>query len=319
MKKLLNVLGILLGILILLIATGALIVNVRGVPSYEVEAPKVTIEADSAMLANGERLVSMICAECHRGENTNALVGKKVVDIPKEFGEVYSSNITQHPEFGIGKYTAGELTYLLRTGVKRDGQYVPPYMPRFNNMSDYDMNSVIAYLQSDAPHVQPRAVEVPDCKPSFLVKMLSQFAFLPLPYDGQPVKKPALEDQLAYGEYVVHGMVACYECHSADFKTNNQLNPEQSAGYLGGGNRLLDYDGNVIPAPNLTMHPTGLGNWTEDQFIRAVKYGEHPDGPPIRYPMLKLSQLADEEVSAVWAYLQTVPKIDKEVPRPFYE
>lgn len=315
MKKALKILGILIGIIVLLLLAGGIFINARGIPSYEVKAPQVNIQPDSAMVANGARLVNMVCAECHRGENTRALTGKKLMDIPEFFGEIYSPNITQHPEHGMGKYTAGELTYLLRTGIKRNGDFAPTYMPRFNHMSEYDMNSIIAYLQSDEGPVQPVAEPSQPCQPSFMTKFLCNTVFKPLPFPEEYPKKPAASEEVALGKYILQGMVNCYECHSADFKTNNQLIPEESVGYLGGGNRLLDLDGNIVLAPNLTMHETGLGGWTEEQFIQAVKYGQRPDGKAIRYPMLKLSQLADEEVSAMWAYLQTVPKIDNAVLR----
>ena len=44
----------------------------------------------------------------------------------KVFGEIHSANITQHTEYGITKYTDGELAYLFRTGILKDGQYAPP-------------------------------------------------------------------------------------------------------------------------------------------------------------------------------------------------
>ncbi len=120
--------------------------------------------------------------------------------------------------------------------------------------------------------------------------------------------------RMAFGKYIAHGMVNCYDCHSADFKTNDPLEPTKSAGYMGGGNKLLNLEGEVIHAPNITMDKeSGLGNWTEEEFIKAVKYGQRPNGgEAIQYPMLKLTQLTDEEVSAIWAYLKTVPEISNE-------
>ncbi len=311
MKRFLKIAGIILGVIVLLIALSAATIHFRGIPSYEVTAPEnVEVEMDSASIANGERLVTMVCAECHRSNTENSLTGKKLLDIPEFFGDIYATNITQDKEYGIGNYTNGELVYALRTGIKRNGQYMPPYMPKFNHMSDEDMLDVIAYLRSDAKPVQAKAVASVPCKPSFLTKMLSNFAFLPLPYSGEVVEKPSPDGKVALGKYIVHGMVTCYECHSADFTTNNQLEPEKSVGYLGGGNKLLDLEGNIIIAPNITMdEENGLGKWTVDEFIKAIKYGQHPEEKPIRYPMLKLTQLTDSEVEAIWEYLKTVPKI----------
>ena len=54
---------------------------------------------------------------------------------------------------------------------------------------------------------------------------------------------------------------------------------------------------------------TGLGTWTEEEFIRAVQSGIRSNKIANRYPMPPYTVLSDDEVSAIWAYLQTVPQI----------
>jgi len=313
MKRILQWIGLVVGILALLLIIGGITINARGIPNYENNAPELSFEYTPERVEKGERIVTMVCAECHRSEKGNVLTGKKLLDIPKAFGTAYSPNITNDPENGIGAYTDGEIAYLLRTGIKKDGSYAPLYMPKFPHMSEEDVYSVIAYLRSDARPVQAAQKASIPCQPSFMTKALCNFVFKPLPYPEEPIATPSPDDKVAMGEYIVHGMVNCYDCHSADFKTNNPLEPTKSAGYLGGGNVLLDLDGNEILAPNLTPHETGMGEWTEEEFIKAVKQGIKPDGSAVRYPMLKLTALTDEEASAVWAYLQTVPPIDNDV------
>jgi mono/diheme cytochrome c family protein len=313
MKKALRILLIVVLSLIGIIAIAAAIIHFRGIPSYEVNAPDLTVEYTPERIAKGERLVSMVCSECHRGTENNQLTGKKLLDIPKDFGIAYSANITQDDTHGIGKYTDGEIAYVLRTGIKKNGEYCPPYMPKFPHMSDEDIYGIIAYLRSDAAPVQAVAKASIPSEPSFLTKLLCNIAFKPLPYPTQAIVAPPIDNQVEYGKYVLQGMVNCYDCHSADFKTNNSMEPEKSVGYLGGGNPMLNLDGEVVYAPNITLHETGIGHYTEEEFIRAVKQGVRPDGSPILYPMLKLTAFEDEELAAVWAYLQTVPKIDNAV------
>ena len=65
------------------------------------------------------------------------------MDAPKEFGEIYAPNITKDTQYGIGGWTDAEIMYLLRTGIKRDGSYVPPYMAKLPMLSDEDMASII--------------------------------------------------------------------------------------------------------------------------------------------------------------------------------
>jgi cytochrome c1 len=68
---------------------------------------------------------------------------------------------------------------------------------------------------------------------------------------------------------------------------------------------------------NLTMdEETGLGSWTEAQFVTALKHGQLPNGQPaLRQPMAPYSSLTDSEAKAIFAYLKTVPKIKNKVER----
>ena len=111
----------------------------------------------------------------------------------------------------------------------------------------------------------------------------------------------------------------CFSCHSADFKTNDYLNPEKSEGYLGGGNLPLDLKGNPMPTQNITPDKeTGIGNMTEETFVKILKYGIKEGHPTMRFPMLPYSLLSDNEAKAIFTYLKTVPPIVNDVPRaPF--
>jgi mono/diheme cytochrome c family protein len=64
---------------------------------------------------------------------------------------------------------------------------------------------------------------------------------------------------------------------------------------------------------------TGLGNWTEEMFIAAMKTGRHEGkGRPILPPMpyFNLAHLTDEDIRAVFAYLQSLKPIRNRVPAP---
>jgi hypothetical protein len=71
----------------------------------------------------------------------------------------------------------------LRTGLRPDGQYVPPYMPKLANISDEDMYSLIAFLRSDNDWVKAEKHKQPECDPSFFTKFLTNIkAFEPYPF-----------------------------------------------------------------------------------------------------------------------------------------
>src|SRR5690606_10590607 len=154
MKRILKWLGILLGVVLVVVLAGAAYIHFAPMPSSPVNAPDLTVTADSAQIAEGRRLATLVCHQCHMSDN-GKLEGNLMADMPPELGKAWGPNITQSPASRLAGYTDGELAYLLRTGIKRDGRYAPPWMPKFPHLSDYDLESVIAYLRADFPELQP--------------------------------------------------------------------------------------------------------------------------------------------------------------------
>lgn len=315
MKKAFKYAGIVLGVILVVLGGVGLYINFSGIPTYEVKDVASSfnaIEATPARLERGKNLASMLCAGCHYDQNTGGLTGHRMTDLPAAFGKIWSRNITQDPTYGIGKWTNAQIAYFIRTGVKPSGQYVPPYMVKLPHISDEDLASILCFLRSNDTLVRPRAVQDTDCQPSFLVKALSRVAFKPYDYPTKAIIAPAVTDRVAYGKYLVNDALKCYECHSADFKTNDAMDPNKSEGYMAGDNELLDVSGQKIYSVNLTPDPkTGIGTWTEQQFIRAVKEGFAPDNAPLRYPMERMSELSDQEVGDIYAYLRTLTPVSK--------
>lgn len=315
MRKLLKYLGIALLVLVALALTGFLTINSRGIPSYEVEKSDYRVVSTPESIERGKKLTTMLCAGCHKDHQTGKLTGTPMLDAPAEFGEIYTPNITQDKQYGIGGWTDAELRYLLRTGIKKDGQYAPPYMAKFPNMADEDINAIISFLQSNDPMVVADPKPDQPSKPSFLTKLLCNVAWKPFPMPEEPIALPDTTDMLALGKYLAHNL-DCFSCHSADFKTNDFLKPEASKGYFGGGNKPLNLKGQVVPTANLTPDPeTGIGNWTEEQFIKVVKYGLKEGEPAMQYPMQPYTSLTDTEARAIFQYLKTIPPISNEVER----
>lgn len=239
-------------------------------------------------------------------------------DAPPEFGEVYSQNITQDSAYGIGSWTDGELVYLLRTGIKKDGHYSPPYMANLPNMSDEDLDAIISFLKSDNSMV--KADPTPDrrCEPSLLTKFLCRVAFKPFDMPKEKIARPDTSNKIQLGKYLATNF-ECFSCHSADFKSNNYLKPELSVGYFGGGNKPLDEQGRVMSTPNLTPDSeTGIGSWTKDEFVNAVKYGMKKGDNALRYPMVPYTLLTDDEAGAIFEYLKSIPPLKNKVERSVY-
>jgi mono/diheme cytochrome c family protein len=76
----------------------------------------------------------------------------------------------------------------------------------------------------------------------------------------------------------------------------------------------LTYTANLTPDEN-----TGLGIWTEDMFVRALRTGRHMGTsrqilPPM--PWEVYGRLPEEDLKAIYAYLRTVPPVKNRVPEP---
>lgn len=303
--------------LVLLVITGfALFIQFRGIPSYEAKEYPIKVEITPEKVLHGKKLAAMLCVKCHLNAETNSLSGKFLAESPPIFGKIYSKNITQSKEHGIANWSDAQIVYLLRTGIRPDGSFIPPYMPKFNVMADYDVESIIAWLRSDDPMLAANETVPPPSQPSFFTKFLSTIAVKPLPYDGSPRALPDTNDAVAHGKYLATFQLQCFACHSKDFAKVNDLQPELSEGFFGGGNPMTNYDGKVVNTANITMdEETGIGTWTEDDFIKAVKQMQSPHGKVLQYPMEPYPLLSDKEVSHIYAYLKTVPKIRNRVPR----
>ncbi|MEN8125196.1 MAG: c-type cytochrome [Bacteroidota bacterium] len=312
--KILKSIGIILGVILLLLLIGSLIINSRPIPTYEKANFNFKHNSSPEAIIRGKKLTMMLCASCHTNRKTGKLTGDQMLDAPAEFGKIYSQNITQDKEFGIGNYTDAELVYLLRTGIKNNGQYSPPYMAKLPTMADDDINAIIAFLRSNDPMVIADNTPDKPCEPSFLTKVLSRIAFKPFPMPDKPISMPDTTNMVALGNYLGNNF-ECFSCHSADFKTNDFLSPPNSVGYYGGGNKPLNLQGKIMPTPNLTPHETGIKNWTKEEFIKAVKNGNGKDGKPLRYPMNPYSNLTDIEAGAIYDYLQTVQPINNLVEK----
>jgi mono/diheme cytochrome c family protein len=101
------------------------------------------------------------------------------------------------------------------------------------------------------------------------------------------------EDAAARGQYLVRAG-GCVSCHTA------------SGGQPFAGGRALATPFGTFYSPNITPDPeTGIGRWTDAQFLRAFREGVRPDGanyfPVFPYP--SFTRITDSDALAIKAYL----------------
>jgi len=112
----------------------------------------------------------------------------------------------------------------------------------------------------------------------------------------------AEEDAIEHGEYLVRAG-GCISCHTA------------TGGQPFAGGRALATPFGTFYSPNITPDPeTGIGRWTDAQFLRALREGVRPDGanyfPVFPYP--SFTGISDGDALAIKAYLFSRPPVHQE-------
>jgi mono/diheme cytochrome c family protein len=117
----------------------------------------------------------------------------------------------------------------------------------------------------------------------------------------------ASEDLLEHGRYVFYA-AGCVSCHTSD-----QL--------MAGGRPVVTPFGTFYP-PNITPHREyGIGAWTKEDFVRALREGLNPQGehyyPAFPYP--SYTRMTQQDMQALYAYLMTLPASSMEIrPHDLY-
>lgn len=123
------------------------------------------------------------------------------------------------------------------------------------------------------------------------------------------------ETQIERGEYLSHVMV-CSECHTPGVLSGGERGAELAGSEVGYGIPGLG----VYYGANLTSDKeTGLGNWSEDEIVTALRTGERPDGrilSPVM-PWRAFAKMTDEDAYALAAYIKSLPPVSNQVPGPF--
>jgi hypothetical protein len=76
----------------------------------------------------------------------------------------------------------------------------------------------------------------------------------------------------------------------------------------------VSYAANITPDQN-----TGLGIWTEEMFIKAIRTGRHMGTsreilPPMPWPAFR--NASDDDLKAIYMYLRTIKSVVNHVPDP---
>ncbi|HMC98892.1 MAG TPA: hypothetical protein VKH37_02030 [Ferruginibacter sp.] len=274
---------------------------------FKTTTDNFSIPTNSTSIQNGKNLTHLVCGGCHFDPATKKFTGKPMHDLPGIGGKLVAANLTHSTVSGAtADYTDAKLFYLIKTGIAKDGSFMP-YMMR-PMTADEDINDIISYLRSD-----DIAVAADDHSPgqthlNALGKMFVRIGFgKPTPYN-KGVARPDENDELAYGRYLV-AVIGCYHCHSSSKLRISYNVPEHSKGYMEGGIAFKTENGK-IRSVNLTPdNETGIGSFSLNDFSLAVRNGMAPNNRKLRSPMPKFPEMNDKEVRAIYNYLKSLPAV----------
>ena len=151
------------------------------------------------------------------------------------------------------------------------------------------------------------------------------------------------QEKIRRGEYLVNS-IGCDDCHSPKIVTAtgfeiipelrlSGFNPAMAAlkpstDAVNAGWMLFASDLTTAVggwgqsyAANLTSDATGIGNWKEEQFIKALREGKYkgldntrPLLPPM--PWFVYKNLTDDDLKSIFAFLKSTKPVKNVVPEP---
>ncbi len=132
-------------------------------------------------------------------------------------------------------------------------------------------------------------------------------------------KVEATPERLVRGGYLVNQVCACGACHTTREHGSIAGEPERADAFLGGGNIFVAHGmADSLWIPNITPDvDTGVGAWSDDELMRAIRDGVSRDGHFLLpfMPFGAYQHMSDEDVRSIVAYLHTVPAYKQPKPR----
>jgi cytochrome c553 len=295
MRTVLKWIGILLGGLLVLVfialSSVYFITEARINKTYDVPPIRLEIPAEPNP---GDRkfpvAVVDFCRDCH-GQD---LAGQ-VMENDLMIGRIVSANLTAG-EGGIGdEYTPEDWARALRHGVDREHRSLIA-MPsnELSFLSDEDLGTIISIVKNTPPidNMLPQTRLGPMGR-VFLLQNLPVLTAEFTEPDTARVAMPVPGVNIEYGEYLTQ---LCSLCHGEDFS------------------------GSAEPGGGLNLTPAGdLANWSEADFISALRTGLTPEGKKLDPEMMPVGiygKLSDDELRAIWLFLKSLPPVVVPTPTP---
>jgi mono/diheme cytochrome c family protein len=258
-----------------------------------------------------------VCQDCHTPRNEDGIpIADQYLAGAECFAELPNGsclntrNLTNH-ETGLLNRSDDDIKRMIRDGVRpavTGDQPLSPVMPYyiFHNMSEADLNAVVAYLRTvpGVDHAIDRS------GPEFEVPAAANpldTSRIPMPMDGYSDTAAALR-----GRYLAAQAGVCLECHTQHIM--GDPNVLDYAGIFAGGEQFPVGLPVVPVSSNLTSDATGLAEWTVEDIVEVLQDGTDVDGngicPPMPVgPMGPFAGLKPEDALDIAHYIKSLPPI----------
>ena len=280
-------------------------------PLVPVSVPGMLAIDTTVLVARGEYIVrnAAACGGCHSADERNPdgplSGGTEFKDW--RLGTIRAANLTPDSATGLGTWTEVDIVRALRDGQRKNGRILAPVMPYewLNRMSDVDAFAVARYLKSLSPvHNEVRQ------SPNLVFKVARLFM---KPKAPVAVISPPRGPTAAYGRYLADQVALCAHCHTPRSGIRDRYDDK------------LAYAGDAKPPKEFPVNPsnitpdsaTGIGRWTEEDFLRTMRTGVDPAGDTLHpiMPWRAIRRMTDDDLRAMYLYLRTVPAVHNAVPR----
>ncbi|MEZ4595316.1 MAG: c-type cytochrome, partial [Chloroflexota bacterium] len=283
MKKGLIILGAVVGILGTVFTLIFAVSSFRLNKTYDVAVQPVSLPSDEAALAEGARLFTTRgCSDCHGPDGSGGIM----LDDPA-IGLVAATNLTSGVGGVAADYDDATMARAIRNGLNEENKpllFMPSH--EFQKFSDEDTALLIAHIRN----LPPVNNELPESSAGLVGRILFVAGQMPLvpaemvDHEATKVAVVANEATAEFGEYLAQG---CTGCHGAGFS----------------GGAIPGAPPDWLAAANITLdEATGIGSWSEADFITAIRTGVRPDGSTIdpMMPWQNFSKMTDVELEALW-------------------
>ena len=270
--------------------------NPTGVPAFLAGADAVT---------RGQYLTRAAdCVACHTAPTGKPFAGGRAFKLP--FGTLFSTNITPDEESGIGGWSDEDFVRALHEGIRKDGEHLYPAFPypSYTLLTRSDVRAIKAYLFS----LKPVRNVPPANDLSFPFNQRYLMVFWNLLFNPDQRFRPNINQNPEWnrGAYIAEALGHCGDCHTPRNLLQGLSSSRKFAGAMIEGWKAY----NITPDP-----AWGIGDWSDSQLADYLSTGHAPGRSSAAGPMGEavddsLRFLVKEDISALTAYLKSVPPID---------